>query len=112
MIVKALDKYQTLGELCRATKKWGMMISISPDFEETGWIEEVMKAAPYLTTNNLRLILDCFGYILFDTEEEMEKAFWQTVGGDGPTKTNSYNGTCKIYALTCNPEGQTLNENT
>jgi predicted membrane GTPase involved in stress response len=33
-------------------------------------------------------------------------------GEDGPTAMNPYDGNVKIYALTCNPEGKLLNENT
>jgi len=39
-------------------------------------------------------------------------AYYRTVGDDGPTKLNDYNGPCRIYALTCDPFGQLLNENT
>ena len=57
---------------------------------------------------------DGSGYLLFDSEKEMENIYYQTIGDDGPREqyTNKYNGPAKVYMLTCNPDGQTMNENT
>ena len=50
--------------------------------------------------------------LTFDTEKEMEKHYDLTVGDDGPTKYNSYDGECRVYALTCSNTGELLTENT
>lgn len=107
--------------LCKTKKKWGLFLSFEPpkypeDYNDLGaWVKERQKAAPYLTAD---MLLDQdvpdygYMYIFFKTKKEMEKHFWLTVGDDGPTGLNHYNGPVKIYALTCDPRGQTLNENT
>ena len=112
-----------LQKLCKTTNKWGMFISIHERDEIDYEKECASDAAPYLKISqegpfqendgaNLQIIADNVGYFLFDTKEEMGDYFWQTVGNDGPTKSNHYEGNISIYALTCSPEGQTLNENT
>lgn len=76
-------------------------------------LSNLPKAAPYLDiAKHMQIMADGTGYMLFDSEEEMDHIYYQTVGDDGPTKLNPYNGSIKIYALTCNPDGQTMNENT
>lgn len=112
--MKILDHVSALEELCKATKKWGMYISIYvPD---DIW-DDVSKAAPYLVetddgNSSAQLISDRSGFILFDTEKEMLDTYELTVGDDGPTDTNKYDGPVHVYALTCYPDGQTGNENT
>lgn len=74
---------------------------------------DLYKAAPYLEDPAfLQLLMAGSGYLMFDTEKEMNKFYNETVGEDGPTAMNPYDGNVKIYALTCNPEGKLLNENT
>jgi hypothetical protein len=51
-------------------------------------------------------------YILFSTKEEMVAAYNEIVGDDGSTKTNSYAGTVRVYAMTCDPSGKVQTENT
>ena len=98
--------------LCRAHRKWGIYISFDCDQE----MAEVLKAAPYLAEldvgSRIDLFVCGFGYFLLDSEEECYKHYNQTVGDDGPTKTNSYNGPAKVYALTCSPNGILLSVNT
>jgi hypothetical protein len=112
-MVEALSIFSAFERLCKETKKWGMYISITC-FDDSVR-EEPEKAALYLDWDNeehTQIMCNGSGFFLFDTEGEMEEYYQQTVGDDGPTKLNSYNGNTRIYALTCGPDGQTLNENT
>lgn len=110
--MQILDHVKTLELLCESTKKCGMYINIYNDQGENEYnYLEVIKAAPYLESHN-QVILESSGFILFDNVEEMLEAYNQTVGDDGPTKSNPYDGPCRVYAITCNPDGITMNENT
>ena len=103
------DLHEAFQALCKATKKWGLYVSRQGDIE----IEEDEKAVPYLSLDaHAQILLDGCGIILCDTEEEMETLYNQTVGDDGPTEANSYDGPARWYALTCDPNGQLINENT
>lgn len=97
---------------CAFHKKWGMYINIHWDdrFEA-----DVFLAAPYLRDNDttLQLVSDGCGVLLFESREDMERAYNQTVGDDGPTELNKYDGKhASVYALTIGPDGTTYNENT
>ena len=124
-MVKFLSKHHVFEELCRTSGKWGLYISFSDldtNDELISWEYGLFKAAPYLKTNEdmdyehicvcEQICSDGWGILLFDTEEEMEKYYNLTVGDDGPTDTNPYNGDYRVYALTCDPIGQLLTENT
>lgn len=112
--MKVLDHIQTLEALCKATHKWGMYINLysSDTVEYSEYYCELFKAAPWLEGKNNQVIADESGFVLFDTEEEMNDTYERTVGDDGPTAKNPYNGRVRVYAITCDPEGQTMNENT
>lgn len=106
--MEKLDLSNTLERLTKATGKWGMMIVMHGED-----LEEIVKAAPYLKDDDaMQMLADEHGFLLFNTEEEMNKAFDQTVGDEGSTKSNPYMGAGNVYAVTCNPNGETLNENT
>ena len=114
-MIDFINSYDILSAACKASGKWGMLISFYvPSIEEfDDPYDEVMKAAPYLNfENHCQIIGDGLGYILADTREEIYKLYHQTVGDDGPTDLNPYNGIVKVYALTCSPEGKFLSENT
>lgn len=98
--MRLLTVVQAMQELCKATKKWAVY------FEG-----KTQLAAPYLR-DEIQLLSDGVGIVLCDSEEEMRLIYNQTVGDDGPTETNPYNGPCRVYAVTCSPDGQLLNENT
>jgi len=101
-----------LEALCKATQKWGLYINIFLP-EDCFDFREVVKAAAFLDLEtDGQVLADEEGWILFDDEESMLDAFDSCVGDDGPTHLNSYNGPIRVYALTCSPEGQLLNENT
>lgn len=117
--------------VCQHLNKWGLSISFDWDTEED--LEELYKAAPYLDIRKERDVikqiteetkprLDFYakishiihngkGYLFFDTEDEMDYFYSLTVGKDGPTPLNDYNGGFRVYAYTCNPKGQILTEN-
>ncbi len=107
--MEILNRTEVLERLCKETKKYGMYISFSEDDE---WAE-VKKAAPYLSGEECyQILVDCEGWLLFDSEEEMMKHYDQTVGDDGPTELNNYTGSASVYAVTCNHHGQIETENT
>jgi hypothetical protein len=111
--MKILDRSQVLQELCKATMSYGMYIHALDYRNCIVDSYEFLKAAPYLKIeDHAQVIFDCCGYILFSTEREMLDVYNQTVGDDGPTTTNPYNGSVKVYALTCMPDGQFMHENT
>jgi hypothetical protein len=109
--------------LCKSMKKWGMLISFSVDVDQDAGsdvdilLNEVPQAAPYFSPdtvgdNYFQIILDGSCVLLFDDEKEMTLRYDQTVGDDGPTKLNKYDGPARVYAITCSPEGELLGENT
>ena len=106
-MVEILTEHDILRVICKAKCKWGMFVYFSTNDS----FDEVVKAAPYLN-KNAQILSDGRAYVITDTKEELDNFYYQTVGDDGPTKLNSYNGSAKVYALTCNPEGNFLNENT
>lgn len=109
--MKILNHADTLEALAKVTGKPCMYLNLR--FWEGAPLEEIVKAAPYLSLHDdCQAILDGCAFIVCDSYEEMQKLYDQTVGDDGPTKSNSYDGPIRIYALTCNAQGQTENENT
>lgn len=79
-------------------------------------IKHIVKAATWLNeidiVNRDEIISQGYGFIMFENVDEMDRIYNLTVGDDGPTKTNSYCGPVKIYALTCSPKGILISENT
>ena len=112
--MKSLTVIDAMRLLAIATKKPCMYIAGWDWYEGVDLIELIRQAAPYLTDSNedSQLIADGCGILVFENEAEMGQYYWQTVGDDGPTLTNSYDGPVKVYALTCSAEGEMLNENT
>jgi len=108
--MKALNFHEAMSAIARSYDKPVLYLSFDPDQD----LEQTLAAAPYL--KNLaefgQLVADSGGYIVCDSDEEMEELFWQTVGDDGPTATNPYRGNGTVYALTCSAAGQLRNENT
>lgn len=107
--MEILSETEVFKTLCKLSNKWGMYIG----FIEQENIAEVTEAAPYLDFDkHSEIFTDGRGWILFNSEEEMLNCYENTVGDDGPTELNPYNGKVSVYALTCSPEGQLMNENT
>lgn len=106
----ALDYHEMVRNVCKATGKWGLSIEFK--FGAGDEIQEIFKAAPYLKEVSSQILAEERGLLLFDSEEEMERYYDLTVGDDGPTASNPYNGPAKVYAATCSPTGRFLKENT
>lgn len=112
-----------LSALCKGSGKWGMFCNgLGPGLSDSDAsaydadLKEIEKAAPWITelsdNDRFNLLMEDHGFLLFDTQEEMETTYQRTVGDDGPTKLNPYTGPWRIYCLTCDPTGQLRNENT
>lgn len=90
----------------RALEKWTLYLSF--DWEAP----DLTKAAPILETEDPVAFMDGWALFGFDTEEDARAAFESTVGDDGPTSSNTYNGPTKVYALLAGPDGRLMTENT
>ena len=120
--MQKLTAFEAFALLCKSTNKWGLYISFNWPLDEEGKSDfdlfEISKAAPYIDltienkTPDMQMVFDEQGFILCDSEEEMQSLYDQTVGDDGPTKLNSYDGPARVFALTCDPNGNLLGENT
>ena len=104
-MIQKLNQHEVFKRLCAATGKHGLYVSWS----ETHFFGETIKAAPYLDRD---IVFDGQCVILCDTKEERDNLYDQTVGDDGPTEMNSYNGPARVYVLTCDSHGNLLTENT
>jgi hypothetical protein len=103
------DGTKTFTELCRLNSMWGLSVSFQDDDD----LDEVIKAAPYLNyKDHGQILAEGSAIVLCDTEEEVVELYKRTVGDDGPTKLNDYDGPVKVYARVCNPQGEVLFENT
>lgn len=119
MMTALIADSEIFSSLCRAHHKWGVRIAfICPSLDDRylSDIREIEKAIPWIHRLNEKarwdLLCSGSGFFLFDTEQEMRDFYDLTVGDDGPTKLNHYNGQTSVYALTCSPDGQLLSENT
>lgn len=97
---------EILRELCRYRSKWGMWISTSSERPD-----EVAKAAPYLSPDQVIALIFDGAYLFFDTGEECQRHFDMTVGDDGPTAL-IFDGPDTVFAVTCDPSGEPQTENT
>ena len=111
--MKSLRSDELLQMACKASRKWGMYISfpsyqsLQNSFEDH--VSELRKSAPYIDDIGISALIDGFTYLLFDSEVEMFEAYRATIGDDGPFHDGV---NPRVYALTCNPDGQLLSENT
>lgn len=86
---------------------------LSFDYAEAFRDNGRLKPAPFIChIRHAQTLVDGVAFLFFDTEEELKEYYNQVVGDDGPTEANPYDGPCRVYALTCGPDGQLLNENT
>lgn len=118
--MRPLSMIDMMREYCRISGKYAMLLTFTmPEASEIdAWFPEIYKAAPYLKgrtlgerSDFLDIITNEQGVLVFDTKEEMDRYYDQTVGDDGPTKLNPYDGPGRVGALTCGPRGL-INENT
>ena len=107
--MELLDTMDLMQQYAKKASKFCMYISWQDDVP----FEELIRAAPYLKEYEVEFLRSSNSVVLtFDTAEEMEHCFVQTVGDDGPTILNNYIGPVRVYALTCSNEGELWNENT
>ena len=102
------DTINLMQEYARIVYKYCMYISWEGDEK----MNEVIKAAPYLEEEDIILCTSSNAVLAFDTEAEMDRHYDMTVGDDGPTELNKYNGPVRVNALTCSNEGELWTENT
>jgi hypothetical protein len=113
--MRALSWIELPSIVARHFNKWVLYIGFEVPSEQSfnSDLDELFKAAPYLNIQeHLQIICDGHGYIICDSEEECRNLFDQTVGDDGPTKLNSYNGKANVYALVVSNDGISMTENT
>lgn len=110
--MEKLSSTMIFKRLCEAANMYGLYFSL--DWSEHG-MDELFKAIPFLNKDgyqDIQMMLDGGGVILFDTKDELEHHYNQIVGDDGPTELNLYDGPARVYALTCDRLGEFLTENT
>lgn len=107
-MIEVLTKCEVLRELAKKSNKWAMYVSWG-SWVGIPCLDEIVEAAPYLSS--YQALADGEAFLFFDTREELDEAYGQTVGDDGSV-TNSYGGPVRVYALTCNPQGDLETENT
>lgn len=108
--MKVLSGIELACEVAKKFKKPVLFLNLSQ--ADSIAYEEVFKAAPYLGFDDTQALADGNAIIVCDTVKEQEVLYSLTVGDDGPTKFNAYDGPARVYALTIDKNGQTLNENT
>jgi len=112
-----LDPTDVLQALCKLKGKYGILLHLrqhSPeaktDFVAPGG---PVRPAPYLTADDILAgQFDDLMWGFFDSEEDLDACYGATVGPDGPTDSNPYDGPASVYAVTCGPDGELRNENT
>lgn len=101
----SMNKYATtdfIEEMCKRFKLWALYISWLDDAN----IHNILEAAPYLTMDDdYQMLSDCTGVVLCESEKEVWKIFDQTVGDEGATEANQYDGPGNVYACIMGPEG-------
>ena len=108
--MRPLTGRDVLCKLCEATKKWGMFFQISTERQEREYVQETVRAAPWL--DSVWCIIHREGYLLFDTYDELMDVFNRTCGDEGATALNPYDGVGNVYAVICSPDGRIEQENT
>lgn|ERR1017187_3897350 len=120
--MRILNSTEVEQEVAKALGKWCLHLHAGYGNDDTDelanngcvyTIKELNKAVPYLTEDQARQLLFDGGFLVVcDNKEECERFYSQTVGDDGPTKTNPYNGLANVYALTISDHGVLMAENT
>lgn len=100
-MVHLVDDFDLLVAASRGLGKPVLYVSFDGDLP---W-EEVGKAAPYLLDEDgsfrwPQILADGRGYIACDSVEECARLFGLTVGDEGPTPSNPYDGPARVYAAT------------
>jgi hypothetical protein len=93
--MQTFNSVEMLQQLAMSHYKYTMFLADWGDYHP-----EALRIAPYLTAQQL---MDGMAWVTFDNIQELETNY-KTLNVDG---SNVY-----IYALTCDPSGQLLHENT
>ena len=110
--MRILNSTEVEQEVAKALGKWCLHLHAGYGNDDYT-IKELNKAVPYLTEDQARQLLFDGGFLVVcDSKEECERFYSQTVGDDGPTKTNPYDGLANVYALTISDHGVLMAENT
>lgn len=109
--MKSLDWVASVEAVARGAGKPVVYLSTSSSCNDS---DEVRKAAPYLDDDSLLELVagkGCVSLVCEDMDEARD-LFGQTVGDDGPTGTNPYNGPARVFAMLVCPVKGVLTENT
>lgn len=92
--------------------RWCVYLSIPTDD-----VPEAVKAAPCLKDldhpgDMIDAVVNGRAFLSYWDEADAREAFNTVVGDDGPTKTNPYDGPCRIYACLISPTSGIVTENT
>jgi len=113
--MQVLSLHDTASALARASGKHVVYLEVHCWSFRHGSLlldtSELFEAAPALKQNH-QAAADGYAFVVCDSLEEMQRVYDSTVGDDGPTDANSYEGAAKVYALTVYPDGEFGNENT
>lgn len=104
--MESLHALECFQSLCKYRKMFGLYVNYDDD--RFGY-SDIKQAIPFLTIDDFIQSRNIF---LFDTEEDCRKYYGLVVGDDSPTKSNKYNGEVRVYALTCDNNGEFITENT
>lgn len=94
--------------LCKAMNKYGMVFHFEcPENRQLN----VTRTAPwfnedFIGKNYFQMLYDGCGFLMFDTEEEMNEIFLKTI------KDEIQDGEDGVYAMTIGNDGEWLSENT
>jgi hypothetical protein len=121
-----LSRTKLIAQFAKLSNKWIVYLSwggyyLSDRFD----YQELLKAAPYLNTDLMQdeqakeeiesaiiWSTDNNAILTCETEEEAFYYFDRTVGDDGPTKFNNYQGRANIYAEIIDNNGNSITVNT
>lgn len=125
--MKVLEDIEILSAICRAHGKWGLMAYFMlKEFnmeEVSQWQEEIEKATKGLVQQNSdnmhaltqQLVFSpehATIFMVFDSQEELDDAFFNRIYGDDNSDVHGYDGIfMTIRCLTCDPNGDHWNEN-
>lgn len=96
---------------CKLHGRWGLLLSFEPAECEVG-DRELVAACPVYASLGVDAKCDGRAFLFFETERQARLEYSRTVGDDGPTPNNPYNGPAKVYALLCDEIGSLVAENT
>ena len=109
--MKLINWFDTYDLAAKALGKWCIVASCTAH----DWLHpDAVKAAPWLASLDKGDLVhvDDRLFVAFDSEAECMAAFWSTVGEDGPTKTNPYDGYMRVSAIVISPVSGAVTENT